>query len=87
MYTTTTMTTTANNFKGEQFPAPNMLGWRAGTEHWPIADIIAHSEFPIRIDMIIEQVRFNGFYFGIELEIFGKFLCELFVAPGYQMML
>ena len=84
MYTTTTtttmMTTTANKFKGEQFPTQHMLGWRAGTKHWPIADIIAHSEFPIRMDMIIEQVRANGFYFGVELNTFGQFLCELYVA-------
>ena len=78
--TTTTMTTTANNYKGYAFPSPYMLGWLAGTKHWPIADIIAHSEFPIRMDMIIEQVRVNGFYFGKELETFGKFLCALYVS-------
>jgi hypothetical protein len=67
-------------FEGQQFPTQRMLGWLAGTEHWPIADIIAHSEFPIRTDMIIEQVRVNGFYFGVELETFGKFLCALYVS-------
>ena len=67
-------------FKGRPFPAAHMLGWLAGTKHWPIADIIAHSEFPIRMDMIIEQVRVNGFYFGKELETFGKFLCALYVS-------
>ena len=53
---------------------------RYGTKWDPIADIIAHSEFPIRMDMIIEQVRANGFYFGVETETTGRFLCELYVA-------
>ena len=78
--TTTTTMITANDYKGYAFPTPYMLGWLVGTKHWPIADIIAHSEFPIRMDMIIEQVRANGFYFGTELETFGRFLCELYVA-------
>jgi hypothetical protein len=30
------------------------------------------------MDMIIEQVRVNGFYFGKELETFGNYLCEMY---------
>ena len=69
---------TLTMFDNRQFPSPLMLGWRAGTKPWPIADIIAHSEFDNRMDMIIEQVRANGFFFGIETETFGCWLCEMY---------
>ena len=69
---------TLTMYKGRPFPTDYMLGWRAGTKHWPIADIIAHSEFPIRMDMIIEQMRTVGAYYGEETETFGNFLCGLY---------
>ena len=69
---------TLTMFEKRQFPADYMLGWLADTKPWPIADIIAHSEFDKRMDMIIEQVRANGFFFGIETETFGNYLCELY---------
>ena len=66
-------------FVGKPFPSPYMLGWRKGyVPEWTIDDIIAHSEFDVRMDMIIEQVRANGFYFGIETETFGNYLCEMY---------
>ena len=65
-------------FEGKPFPADHMLGWLAGKKPWPIADIIAHSEFPIRMDMIIEQMRTVGAYYGEETETFGNFLCGLY---------
>ena len=65
-------------FEGKPFPTVYMLGWRAGKKSWPIADIIAHSEFPIRMDMIIEQMRTVGAYYGEETETFGNFLCGLY---------
>ena len=67
-------------FEGKAFPQPYMLGWLAGTKPWPIADIIAHPEFDVRLGMIIEQVRANGFYFGIETETYGNYLGELYVT-------
>ena len=65
-------------FEGKAFPAPYMLGWLAGSKPWSIADIIAHSEFPVRMGMIIEQVCANGFFFGVETETFGNYLCEMY---------
>ena len=66
-------------FEGKPFPADYMLGWRKGYEReWSIAEIIAHPEFDVRMDMIIEQVRANGFFFGVELETFGCWLCEMY---------
>ena len=67
-------------FEGKPFPANYMLGWVTGQRKWSISEIIAHPEFDVRMDMIIEQVRANGFYFGIETETFGNYLGELFVT-------
>ena len=69
---------TSTMFEGRAFPAPYMLGWLAGSKPWSIADIIAHSEFPVRMGMIIEQVCANGFFFGVETETFGNYLCEMY---------
>jgi hypothetical protein len=71
---------TLTMFEGKAFPRPYMLGWLAGTKPWPIADIIAHSEFDVRMDMIIEQVCANGFYYGVETETFGNYIGELYVT-------
>ena len=60
-----------------------MLGWVTSNDHrrkLSTAEILAHSEFPVRLDMIIEQVRANGFYHGVELETFGNYLGELYVT-------
>ena len=67
-------------FEGKPFPADHMLGWQTKPQvrKWSVADIIAHSEFPVRMDMIIEQVRANGFFFGVEHETFGNYLCEMY---------
>ena len=67
-------------FEGIPFPTDYMLGWqtRSQVRKWSIADIIAHSEFDNRMDMIIEQVRANGFFFGVETETFGCWLCEMY---------
>jgi len=74
----------AREFKGRQFPARYMLVWQTSNDHrqrkWSIPENIDHSEFPVRLNMIIEQVRANGFYYGIELETFGNYLGELYVT-------
>ena len=67
-------------YEGRQFPAPKMLGWVTGTKNWPIAKILAHSEFPVRMDMIIEQMRTVGCYYGVETETFGNYLGHLYVT-------
>ena len=67
-------------FEGKPFPANYMLGWVTGQRKWSISEIIAHPEFDVRMDMIIEQVRVNGFFFGVELETFGSYLGELYVT-------
>ena len=71
---------TLTMFEGKPFPANYMLGWVTGQRKWSIAEIIAHPEFDVRLGMIIEQVRANGFYFGIETETFGNYLGELYVT-------
>ena len=65
-------------FEGRQFPTDYMLGWVTGVKNWPIAKILAHSEFPVRMDMIIEQMRTVGAYYGVETDTFGNFLCGLY---------
>jgi len=65
-------------FEKRQFPTEYMLGWLAGTKPWPIAKIIAHTEFDNRMDMIIEQCRAVDCYYGVETETFGNWLCEMY---------
>ena len=68
-------------FVGKPFPSDYMLGWCKGYKRgWTLDKIIAHPEFDVRMDMIIEQVRANGFYFGIETETYGNYLGELYVT-------
>ena len=65
---------TLTMFVGKPFPADYMLGWRKGYEReWSIAEIIAHPEFDVRMDMIIEQVRANGIS-ALRLRLMGIIL-------------
>ena len=54
---------------------PNRLGLKLTD-----AEIIAHPEFAVRLDLITEQMRANGCYFGIRTLAFGDFLCALYIT-------
>jgi hypothetical protein len=60
-------------FVGRAFPTDYMLGYQDKKRGWTIDEIIAHTEFLFRVDMIIEQFRTVGCYFGEELELLGVF--------------
>ena len=60
-------------FEGKPFPANYMLGWVTGQRKWSISEIIAHPEFDVRMDMIIEQVRANGIS-ALRLRLMGIIL-------------
>ena len=72
-------------FEGKQFPTDYMLGWcpiwcPSRKRKWGIAEIIAHPEFDIRVDMIIEQCRAVRCNYGVETITTANFLRVLYVT-------
>jgi hypothetical protein len=66
-------------YESKAFPTREMLGLNPNRLGLKLTDaeIIAHPEFAVRLDLITEQMRANGCYFGVETLAFGDFLCAL----------
>ena len=69
-------------YEDKAFPTREMLGLNPNRLNLKLTDaeIIAHPEFAVRLDLITEQMRANGFYFSVELKAFGDFLCALHIT-------
>jgi hypothetical protein len=67
-------------YESKAFPTREMLGLNPNRLGLKLTDaeIIAHPEFAVRLDLITEQMRANGCYFGIGTLAFGDFLCALY---------
>jgi hypothetical protein len=73
---------TSTMFSNRPFPSNYMLGLDPKAKRaWDDDEIIAHPEFAVRTDLIIEHCRDNGgFYFGEHFLTFGKYLSALYVT-------